>query len=215
MRWKILLRLNLRCRFRGSAKWVIVLGLEIRGAGCAQAAAYATESQAGSLCYGYILTFGLIMLTQLMRLAVVGWIICGGMCLAQEPSDPPARWWKGNLHTHTLWSDGNDFPEMVAAWYVEHGYNFLALSDHNVLSRGMRWMPLDKIIARNDEKVLDRYRQKFGPSWVELKGAVKMLTVQYDSSRSTSFAAWSSRPVSSSCSKGKRSATKRKASQCI
>jgi len=24
------------------------------------------------------------------------------------------RWWKGNLHTHTFWSDGDAFPEMVA-----------------------------------------------------------------------------------------------------
>lgn len=104
------------------------------------------------------------------------WIFAAGVLLssnllAQEPADPPARWWKGNLHTHTLWSDGNDFPEMVAAWYVEHDYNFLALSDHNVLSRGVRWMPLDKIISRSDEKVLERYQRKFGQSWVELKGA--------------------------------------------
>ena len=25
-----------------------------------------------------------------------------------------ARWWKGNLHTHSLWSDGDDFPESIA-----------------------------------------------------------------------------------------------------
>jgi len=50
------------------------------------------------------------------------------------------RWWKGNLHTHTFWSDGDDFPEMVVRWYKEHGYHFLALSDHNCLSRGQRWM---------------------------------------------------------------------------
>ena len=26
-----------------------------------------------------------------------------------------APWfWKGNLHTHSFWSDGDDFPEMVA-----------------------------------------------------------------------------------------------------
>lgn len=100
-------------------------------------------------------------------------IVTPSQSLAQESSDPPARWWKGNLHTHTLWSDGNDFPEMVAAWYVEHDYNFLALSDHNVLSRGVRWMPLDKIIARSDEKVLQRYQQRFGKSWVELKGAAE------------------------------------------
>ena len=51
-----------------------------------------------------------------------------------EAGDPP-RFFKGNTHAHTLWSDGNDFPEMVADWYRSQGYNFLVLSDHNVLSR--------------------------------------------------------------------------------
>ncbi len=82
----------------------------------------------------------------------------------------PLRWWKGNLHTHSLWSDGDDFPDMIAAWYVEHDYNFLALSDHNILSQGVRWMPLDKIVARADAGVLDRYRAKFGEAWVETQG---------------------------------------------
>jgi hypothetical protein len=27
----------------------------------------------------------------------------------QIDPDPQPRWWKGNLHTHSLWSDGNDF----------------------------------------------------------------------------------------------------------
>src|SRR5438132_909407 len=47
------------------------------------------------------------------------------------PAEAPERWWKGNLHTHSLWSDGDDYPEMVVRWYQQHGYNFLALSDHN------------------------------------------------------------------------------------
>jgi hypothetical protein len=89
--------------------------------------------------------------------------------IAPGEPDAPLRWWKGNLHTHTFWSDGNDFPEMVAAWYAERDYNFLALSDHNVLSRGLRWMPLDTIIQRSNEGVLDRYRAKFGESWVETR----------------------------------------------
>ena len=45
-------------------------------------------------------------------------------------------YWKGNLHTHSLWSDGDDFPEMIADWYKRHGYHFLTLTDHNVLSEG-------------------------------------------------------------------------------
>jgi hypothetical protein len=42
------------------------------------------------------------------------------------------RWLKGNTHTHTLESDGDSPPEVVALWYKRHGYNFLVLSDHNV-----------------------------------------------------------------------------------
>ena len=26
------------------------------------------------------------------------------------------KWYKGNLHTHTFWSDGKAFPEEAVAW---------------------------------------------------------------------------------------------------
>lgn len=87
--------------------------------------------------------------------------------LAEEPE---ARWWKGNLHTHSLWSDGDEFPEMIANWYSERGYNFLAITDHNVLSEGMRWMKLKDIIGRSDDQILNRYIEQFGQSWVETQG---------------------------------------------
>ena len=44
------------------------------------------------------------------------------------------RWYKGNTHAHTLESDGDSTPEEVTRWYKEHGYQFLVLSDHNVLT---------------------------------------------------------------------------------
>ncbi|XZE52972.1 hypothetical protein SH139x_004682 [Planctomycetaceae bacterium SH139] len=81
------------------------------------------------------------------------------------------KWFKGNLHTHTLWSDGDDFPEMVADWYRQHGYHFLALSDHNILSQGMKWMPLDKIAARGGSEVFPKYVARFGEDWVETRGS--------------------------------------------
>ena len=83
------------------------------------------------------------------------------------PADPPARWWKGNLHTHTLWSDGDDFPEMVAEWYREHGYHFLGLSDHNTLSQGQRWMRAAEIEKRGGKAPIEKYLKRFGSSWVE------------------------------------------------
>jgi len=73
------------------------------------------------------------------------------------------RWWKGNLHTHSFWSDGDDFPEMIADWYKRHGYHFLSLSEHNVLSEGDRWLNLTK----DREEILRKYRDRFGDRWVE------------------------------------------------
>jgi len=43
-------------------------------------------------------------------------------------------WLKGNTHAHTTESDGDSSPEVVARWYKDHGYDFLILSDHNVLT---------------------------------------------------------------------------------
>jgi len=85
------------------------------------------------------------------------------------PADPPARWWKGNLHTHSFWSDGDDFPEMIADWYRRHGYHFLALSDHNILSRGERWMSIEAANNRAKKDAFGRYVERFGESWVETR----------------------------------------------
>ena len=45
-----------------------------------------------------------------------------------------SNWYKGNIHTHTTESDGDASPEHVSGWYGEHGYDFLALTDHNHLT---------------------------------------------------------------------------------
>jgi len=50
----------------------------------------------------------------------------------------PQLFFKGNLHTHSFWSDGNTYPEEVARWYRDHGYNFLAVTDHNTLQEGLK-----------------------------------------------------------------------------
>ena len=39
--------------------------------------------------------------------------------------------YKANLHTHSTRSDGQDAPEDVIRTYYEHGYQFMALTDHN------------------------------------------------------------------------------------
>ena len=40
-------------------------------------------------------------------------------------------WLKGNLHTHTTNSDGKVAPQVRVDGYVEQGYDYLCLSDHD------------------------------------------------------------------------------------
>ena len=77
------------------------------------------------------------------------------------------NWYKGNLHSHSLWSDGDDFPEMIIKWYKENDYNFLAISDHNVLAdHESYWYELNEHDIYN--KTLEKYKNTFG-DWVETK----------------------------------------------
>ena len=96
-------------------------------------------------------------------------------------AETPAKWWKGNLHTHSLWSDGDDYPEMIADWYTTKGYNFLALSDHNIIADHERWISVAK--SKGKETALEKYVARFGKPWVETRGdgaerevRLKMLT---------------------------------------
>lgn len=48
------------------------------------------------------------------------------------PFDGEGHWYKGNLHSHTNTSDGAWTVEEVVREYKNHGYSFLAISDHDV-----------------------------------------------------------------------------------
>ena len=71
------------------------------------------------------------------------------------------RWYKGNLHTHSLWSDGDHFPEAISLWYREHGYHFLAISDHNTLQVGDRWVKYRDLHTKGAAVGLDKYLKDF------------------------------------------------------
>ncbi len=102
---------------------------------------------------------------RVLALLVALWL--SSITHAADPvaTDAPPRWWKGNLHTHTLWSDGNDFPEMVAEWYRDRGYHFLALSEHNVFARGQRWRLINDPKRPELKPHFEKYLQRFGPNW--------------------------------------------------
>jgi hypothetical protein len=75
-----------------------------------------------------------------------------------------ARWYKGNTHTHTTESDGDSTPDVVTRWYREHGYQFLVLSDHNVLTSVDALNALhgkdDQFLLIKGEEVTDSFRDK-------------------------------------------------------
>jgi hypothetical protein len=81
---------------------------------------------------------------------------------SQEPT--AARWYKGNTHTHTTESDGDSTPDVVTRWYREHGYQFLVLSDHNVLTSVDALNALhgkdDEFLLIKGEEVTDSFRDK-------------------------------------------------------
>jgi predicted metal-dependent phosphoesterase TrpH len=74
------------------------------------------------------------------------------------------HWQKGNLHTHSFWSDGDDFPEMIIDWYKKNDYQFIALSDHNTIANDDDyWYRLKQSDLKN--KTFEKYKKRFG-DWV-------------------------------------------------
>lgn len=55
-----------------------------------------------------------------------------------------SRFLKGNLHTHSSNSDGRSPPRDVYRWYRDHGYAFLAMTDHNQRSSPKRYHDLER-----------------------------------------------------------------------
>lgn len=81
---------------------------------------------------------------------------------------PAAKWYKGNTHLHTYRSDGSEFPELVMDWYKSHGYNFVCLSDHDILPHTEIWKP---VLANPpwllvSQALFDNYLRKYGKDWV-------------------------------------------------
>ena len=99
-------------------------------------------------------------------------VLCASVSMGQTtaPSQPgELRWWKGNLHTHSLWQGGDDFPECIIQWYKDRGYNFLCLSEHNRLAQGIDWESINDINTKARANAFSRYLKQFGPDWVETR----------------------------------------------
>jgi len=99
-------------------------------------------------------------------LVTSGWAVSeDGFVLRAEEG---TRWFKGNTHAHSLWSDGDAAPEMAVQWYREHGYNFFCLTDHNVMSDGskVKHRPISEKGALTPARVAE-IEAAFGADWLE------------------------------------------------
>src|SRR5688572_16444915 len=82
-------------------------------------------------------------------------------------------WLKGNLHTHTLQSDGDSPPGEVATWYRQHGYDFLVITDHDKITR---IKAPDGLVLIDGEEVTDRLPKK--PLHVNAIGLTRVVAPQ-------------------------------------
>src|ERR1700712_2927877 len=80
---------------------------------------------------------------------------------------PATKWYKGNTHTHSLWSDGDDFPEMIMKYYTSHDYDFISLSDHNTFAEGEKWTVIPQHPFRQQR--FKDYLAAYGDKWVVYK----------------------------------------------
>lgn len=97
-------------------------------------------------------------------------LLLGSFIFSQcsTPSEKPSqKWYKGNLHTHSYWSDGDEFPEMIMDWYKSNDYQFIALSDHNRLAEGDFWIEVRD--GEMYQEAFQKYLAKYDSSWVVYK----------------------------------------------
>ncbi|MCH2106663.1 MAG: histidinol-phosphatase [Planctomycetes bacterium] len=103
------------------------------------------------------------------------WTLVAALAVAScnmKSSEPAPReglmWLKGNTHSHTIWSDGNAPPEQVVDWYDERSYDFLSLSEHNIVADHERWFPI-KDDSRLMPSDIDALTERFGTDWVKIR----------------------------------------------
>lgn len=109
----------------------------------------------------------ILNLKNTLSFLVLTAILSCGENNSEEQPDIAKKWYKGNLHTHSYWSDGDEFPEVILDWYKSNDYQFMALSDHNTLAEDEKWITIRKDSLY--QKAFQNYLKTYGANWVEHK----------------------------------------------
>lgn len=118
--------------------------------------------------------------------ATISLVVCAVTACDLVGREPAPReglsWLKGNTHAHTLWSDGNAPPEEVVQYYDDRDYDFLCLTEHNILADHERWFPVEEGGRLTPEEVA-KIEESFGEGWVEKRvedGVIQMRLKRLD-----------------------------------
>ncbi len=68
------------------------------------------------------------------QMRVLQWALIALPLLACASWSRSAEWFKGNTHTHSKNSGGDSSPEDVVRWYHRKGYNFVFITDHEMVT---------------------------------------------------------------------------------
>lgn len=104
--------------------------------------------------------------------------VCMAVWVAGAGAWAEVQWYRGATHLHSLWSDGDAAPEYIIQWYLDHGWDFVCPSDHNVLMEGERYYPIteDKHLTKARVEAL---KAQFGEDWVEVSdGKMRLKTLE-------------------------------------
>jgi hypothetical protein len=81
------------------------------------------------------------------------------MTKSLPPFGQRGRWYKGSLHTHTSQSDCRVTPSENVRWHADHGYHFVALTDHNQVTDPHTWIPDAPILVIPSVEISTRRAQ--------------------------------------------------------
>ena len=111
------------------------------------------------------------------------------LLLALNVCAQDANWYRGNMHMHSYWSDGAAFPEEAIDYYRSRGYQFICLSDHNLLQvNDKNWQEVGgkKVTAAAAEQYLKVYGDTADKKTEDSKDYLRLKTIwelkkQFDS----------------------------------
>jgi predicted metal-dependent phosphoesterase TrpH len=107
-------------------------------------------------------------------------LVITGILLSTTLVSYGEKWYRGSLHGHSYWSDGNTFPELAIHEYKANGYHFMCLSDHNAFQTDTNAWKEIKDSTSNIPANIALMKKTFGPGSVVTRSKAKSTRVPKD-----------------------------------